>query len=330
MTEIVKCLICSSKTKRFISRLYDDRYGSPGKYDIYRCRRCGFGRTAPSLDRKRISRFYSEYYPLSNLDKQEVISRARIVPKISAWFAGIDNTAHRYIKLGSTVLDIGSGSGQSLLEIEALGGVAHGIEPDPNAQKIARSLKLKVYKGFITDNPFPNKKFDFITASQVIEHEPNPKEFLEAVKKKLNKGGMVILSFPTSDAFYRKIFGKKWIHWHVPYHINHFTRKSINILAKEVGFEVVRTRSVTPNLWTMLQLRVLFNRPAEGAPNSVWVPRTRTTRRSKERSLIRRLVITSLKYLMIPIAILNRTLDTFGQGESLLVFLKKGKNENKK
>ena len=225
------CIICGGKSKIIYNDLYDDRYGAPGRHDIYQCINCGFGRTFPGLKKKNIAKFYSNFYPLSLLDEEQVRNSASIPPIWRQWISGNNNIAHRYIKPHSKVLDIGSGSGVSLLEIIQLGAEAYGVEPDPNAQKLARSLKLNVYKGFISDNPFPDIKFNYITASQVIEHEPNPTSFLINVRKHLRDDGIIIFSFPNSDALYRKIFGRYWLHWHVPYHVNHFNTKSIKLLA---------------------------------------------------------------------------------------------------
>lgn len=324
MTNPSGCIICQGKTKLFFPDLFDDRYGAPGKYSIYRCVKCGFGTIYPILSKEKIGRFYARYYPLDRLDASQIIQSASVPNRFSTWLDGTDNIAHRYITCGSSVLDIGSASGVSLLEIEKLGGNAFGVEPDPNAKKFAKELELKVYTGFITDNPFPDIKFDFITASQVIEHDPDPKTFLEAVYKKLSSSGVVILSFPNFEALYRSIFGKRWIHWHVPYHCSFFTRKSIAILAETAGFKIAGIKTITPNLWTLLQLRVLFTTPVPGKPSTVWISGAdnKTNHISTDRYKNKTFYIINrfAKYLVMP---LNRIIDIIGQGESFLVFLKK-------
>lgn len=320
----MKCIVCGGSTKKTYSGLFDDRYGAPGKHDIYRCTRCDFGRIHPGLKPSEIGEFYAKYYPLSAQTPKSVKEAAKIMPRWQSWLNGTDNIGHHYSKQGLKVLDIGSASGVSLLEIEQLGARAYGVEPDPTAAKLAKKLKLKVHTGFITDNPFPGESFDLITASQVIEHTPDPKKFLKAVSSRLNHDGYVVLSFPNSDALFRRIFGGRWLHWHIPYHYNFFTRKALRELAKQAGLEVVKVRTITPNLWTVIQLRSLSDKPQEGKMGSVWAAQHGKSRTSAPPSLVVRAAQQAvLKGLNWAILLVNRSVDSLGLGESFLVFLKK-------
>lgn len=310
----MRCLICGGNSLPLVKDLYDDRYGAVGKHDIYVCISCGFGRTKPDLKRSEISRFYSKYYPLNSIDASEIKSSVKLVPMWQRWLSGTNHSAHLHIKPSTTVLDIGSGIGTSLMEINLMGGKAYGVEPDPNAQRLAKELNLNVYKGFITDNPFPKLQFDYVTASQVLEHEPAPRKFLQVIYKRLKVDGQAILSFPNLNAMYRKIFSKHWLHWHVPYHLNFFTQKSFTILARQCGYKVVKMKTITPNLWTLLQLKMLKFTPVEGRINPVWA--VGNTSKNIELNLGMQIVYQGM-------AVLNRFIDFVGWGESFLVFLKK-------
>lgn len=126
-----RCLVCKRPNQIFKKDLFDDRYGTPGKYSIYKCSSCGFGRIKPVIDRKDIGQFYAKYYPLGLTTAEQVKKEVNIKPKWLAWLTDTSNTAHWRILPNSTVLDIDSASGVSLLEIEQLGGEAYGVEPDP-------------------------------------------------------------------------------------------------------------------------------------------------------------------------------------------------------
>jgi 2-polyprenyl-3-methyl-5-hydroxy-6-metoxy-1,4-benzoquinol methylase len=319
------CILCHKKVKLAYQNLYDDRYGAPGRYTVYQCSSCGFGRLFPNLGKQEIGRFYAKYYPLASQTSESVKNSVRIPNQIGAWLRGINKTAHRHIRSGSTVLDIGCGSGISLLEIEKLGGSAFGVEPDHNAQKIAKKLNLRIHQGFITDNFFPGIKFDYVTASQVIEHDPDPNTFMKAVNKRLKDKGQAILSFPNVGSLAQKMFKEKWIHWHVPYHCNFFTKKSFTRLAKLSGFKIKEIKTTTPNLWTIKQVRMLFTKPEEGKTSPVWSVKTQSSQvRQTFTSLVKRKFITSiimlLSLLIIPV---NRIVDLFGQGDSFFVILEK-------
>jgi len=319
------CPLCTTPLCLLIEDLFDDRYGAPGHYSIYQCSKCGFGRIRPALKEKEIGQFYAKYYPLSSATPQSVINSVQHMSQLRAWWLGVDSVAHHYIKPMESVLDIGSASGVSLLEIEKLGGKAYGVEPDPTADKIAKKLGLRVFTGFITDNPFPKIKFDAITASQVVEHTPDPIMFLKSVHTKLKDGGYVVLTFPNLDACYRRIWGRYWIHWHVPYHFNFFTRKSFITLANQAGFRVVKIRTITPNLWSAIQLQMFVHKAKIGKMHPLWAKQhAGRIKNGKKISFFERLFqFILMRIFLIIVAPLNRFIDFLGQGESFIVWLKK-------
>lgn len=317
-----KCPCCQENLHRKEVDLFDDRYGAPGNHDIYACSSCGFGKTHPGLKKKDIGSFYERYYPISSATPETVKRGVRRISTVKKWLAGTDNVAHEYAKRNQVVLDVGSASGVSLLEIKSLGAKAYGVEPDPNGKRLGQKLGLKVHKGFITDNPFPRVKFNLVTGSQVIEHEPDPLTFLLAIKDKLRKNGRIVLSFPNYHAFYRSLFGRRWIHYHIPYHLNFFTRRSINLLAKKAGLNVVKLRTITPNEWSLLQARAIMeDKPQYGVPSPIWskAPSDQLHAQSNHRSYIDTLFFVLSRIFLIVITPINRLVDSLGMGESFLV-----------
>lgn len=318
----MKCKICGGKTHLYLKDLYDDRYGAPGLHAVYRCGSCGYGITYPGIKKNQIGKFYARYYPLASYSALDIKNLAKIPSKFARWVKGLNHTCHWYIRKNKKVLDIGSGSGVSLLEIRKLGGIGFGIEPDPNAQKIAKRLHLKVFPGFLTDNPFPGVKFDYVTASQVIEHDPDPVDFLKVARQRLNKGGKIILSFPNIDSLYEIIFKEKWLNWHVPYHLSFMSKKSLQIAVDKAGLRIIKIRTITPNLWTFLQLRMYLSPIEEGKPNPIWVSTKKmSTSKTADSYIKMSLMKKSLSLVIILLSILNRIIDVIGQGDSILVFL---------
>lgn len=318
----IKCTVCNSNAYPFKDGLFDVRYGAPGKYSIYKCQKCSFGKTVPGLKVKEIGRFYAKYYPLKSVTPESVKKSVNIPSLWLAWLLGVDNTAHWYIRNNSIVLDIGCGTGQSLLEIEKLGGKAYGVEPDPSAQKIAKKLQFRVHQGFITDNFFPGIKFDYITASQVIEHDPDPKAFLQAVYKHLKDDGKVIMSFPNINSFYRFLFSRKWINWHVPYHCNFFSYKAFVMLIDSVGFKIRKITTITPTEWTVTQILMLMQKNSEGEPGFVW-KMINDAKTNSDLSLLKITKKLMKLFISIPVILINRLVDLFGQGDSFLVVMEK-------
>lgn len=91
--------------------------------------------------------------------------------------------------------------------------------------------------------------------------------------------------------------------------------------------KINRINTITPNLWTLLQIRMLFDKVKEGEKNSIWSISVYNDISINYFSLLK-YKITFLKFLiiiimMIPITIFNRIVDLFGQGDSYTIVLEK-------
>lgn len=335
--EGLPCPVCKAESYVAVRDIFDDRYGCPDLFQLVRCTSCGHTMTSPRLGEADLGPLYSTYYPRRQVVIADLIAAARGVAsggsKLRRWWEGTDNQGQYSVRPGEKILDLGCGSGLSLLEAQALGGEAYGIETDPNIRRIADALGLRIHIGNIYDQPFPGVQFDLIVLNQVIEHIPEPENTLEALKNRLKPGGRIILAFPNLNALSRHLAGERWIHWHIPFHLQHFDRSHFEQLAGRLGFKVNKVRTVTPNIWTLLQLRAFAFRPQRGQPNPMWVvegpapevegqaaaPATvqaiSPTRRVK-RAI--RVIITNL------MALAGRAVDATGMGDSIVVELKLG------
>ncbi len=91
---------------------------------------------------------------------------------------------------GSSVLDVGCGSGMALSVIKAINPQREcaGIEPTDDLVDIWNLRNLNVTKGSATDIPFDNNNFDTVFSSHVLEHIDNDllatKEILRVAKKR--------------------------------------------------------------------------------------------------------------------------------------------------
>ena len=323
----MKCKICSLKMEVFIEGIFDNRHGYPGRFDIYRCKNCGFYSTYPQPTNQELDRLYTDYYPRSGLNPDQVKASATQLKtpkdKLAIWLNGTGNSCHFHAMPGMRVLDYGCGTGASLLEIRSLGADAYGIEVDENIRPVAKALGLNMYIGSLEDSPYPDQFFDLITLNQVIEHIPDPLTFLLAVKTKLKQDGKIMLSCPNPDSLSRRLIGKKWLHWHVPYHLNHFSKTSLKRLLEQAGLNVTNIRVVTPNLWTVLQLRLLVAKVEEGQRDTSWDLAAVAKKESRQINTFDRLLLklTSLlsgrfKFMLV---LYNRPVDLLGMGDSFVV-----------
>jgi len=328
------CKICGAQLSRLIEALFDDRHGYVGRFDIYRCEGCGFCQTVPEIPEDKIGEIYTQYYPRKDLiDIEEVKQHPiNLLPERKRWWMGVNNTAHYHIKAGTRVLDIGCGDCTSVREIEAMGAEGYGIEPDQNIRPIVEALGLKVHIGLFDEVPYPDKFFDYITMSQVLEHIHHPIKLLSSFQRILKDDGEIILGVPNVDSHLRSKYGRQWLNWHVPYHINHFSRKSLELLAKKSGYWIETIVTITPNLWVDLQKRLARYPVQEGVKvpffNGEPEPPLDGEAPGRITILVKR-YLDSLRArfghgLFLRILAL-RLIDRLGKGESYLVFLGKSR-----
>lgn len=321
------CPVCEGTEFTSNAKIFDDRYGEPNSYELIQCRTCAHLSTAPRLREIDLPSLYSTYYPRKNASVFNIQNEAKKIlhpyAALLRWWNGIDNQGQYLVRPGEHMLDIGCGSGTSLLEANALGAIAYGIEADPNVRPIAEELALNIHIGSLHDNPFPNRTFDLIVLNQVIEHIPEPYLALQALRNKLSSHGRMVLVFPNINSFWCRLFGIRWINWHVPYHLHHFTKANFKKMATRCGYQVKAIRTITPNVWTILQIRTFFMRIKQGSPTSLWAVSKSSDQGSHDgagnfwlKNLARRIVLFAIS---IPLSLTNRTLDVIGIGDSIMI-----------
>jgi len=328
----IKCKICGGQLSAFYKDIFDDRHGYPGRFDIYRCVSCGFGQTVPEIPADQIGDIYTRYYPRKNTINLDDIRKQQvsIMPSMQRWMLGVNNTAHYHVRPGTKVLDVGCGDCTSIREINFIGAEGYGIEPDQNVKELVSALGLKVHIGLFHEMPYEDGFFDYITMSQVLEHIHDPAGLLKDFSRILKNNGQLIIGVPNINSRLRKRFGTRWLNWHVPYHINHFSEVSLRRLASQSGFSVRKIRTYTPNLWVDLQKRLANYPVKEGVRvpflNGESVPTDRNPAHQLRPSLFKRLVNRIERHTNI-VALINilflRAIDLTGAGESFLLILEK-------
>jgi len=285
--------------------------------------------TLPRLREEDLPQLYGTYYPRKALTAELVARQAAqaqtLFARLTRWWMGGDNQGQFHVHRGEKMLDIGCGSGFSLLVAKGLGAEPYGVEPDPNVQKLASELGLRIHSGSIHDQPFPGISFDLVVLNQVIEHIPEPGRALEVIAGRLTPGGRVILVFPNRSSLWCRIFGKRWINWHVPYHLHHFEKQGFCQMAARYGLQMKRARTITPNLWTLLQVRSLRSEPIRGQPNPLWqvadaVPKESGGKRKHVKQDVKAIV---LLLFVGAFGLVNRCIDLLGFGDSLMVELER-------
>ncbi len=134
-------------------------------------------------------------------------------------------------------LDIGCGSGYLLANLQRRGVKPTGIEPGGWGQIAAREKKVQVVHGLLELGTF-SKKFDYVSATDVLEHQSDPYVLMKLIRHYLADTGRAYLSFPLADTFRPWLMRARWAMVIPPTHCSFFTRKSFARLAAKVGFRI--------------------------------------------------------------------------------------------
>jgi SAM-dependent methyltransferase len=164
------------------------------------------------------------------------------------WLA-LDGDGSFHTRKGSgRLLDIGCNEGRGLQIYRRNGFRPEGLELNARAAEVARAAGFTVYETPLEDF-CATAPYDVVVLSNVLEHSLDPKHMLRDVARILKPGGQVWISCPNSQSWLRRLFGRAWINWHVPFHIVHFSPRTLRGLLVETGFTGITFRQITPALW---------------------------------------------------------------------------------
>jgi 2-polyprenyl-3-methyl-5-hydroxy-6-metoxy-1,4-benzoquinol methylase len=314
----MECSICHfhDSSSSYLN-LYDDRYGYPGRFAIFQCLLCGHKQLKADFTSDQLLELYSNYYPRSSFDLQQYKPHQE-VSGFNAWLNGDYCSAYLWIPKNVRVLDIGCGFGESLGYYTARGCEAYGVEADINIERIAQTFNLNIHVGLFKSDVYESNFFDYITLDQVIEHAVNPVQMLCDIAQVLKPGGKVILSTPNSRGWGVRAFGRRWINWHTPYHLQHFSEESMQLAAEQAGLILESAKTITHSNWLYYQWIHLALFPEMGHPSVFWSPGLILGLREKIWvKMISVIHQTKINHL------LTRLFDGFGLGDNYLFILVK-------
>ncbi len=103
-----------------------------------------------------------------------------------------------FLRPGTRVLEVGSGSGALTERIQAMGCTVVGIERDPEAAEKARRFCEDVLVGDIEVLPLDLEaaSFDFLLLIDVLEHLVHPKETVRRLLPFVHPDGHVVVALP--------------------------------------------------------------------------------------------------------------------------------------
>ena len=239
MTELIpECPVCDSTRAQVHLHGADhslaaNDFGSSrqgtGFGAVLRCPDCGFG--------------FSRLRP--GEDRLAALYREMDIGVYEAETPGRERTARRHFDIVSRhvspggLLDVGCASGLFLSLAVDAGWEAVGVEPCRTlCGKAQERLGARADVRCLTlqEADFPPSSFDAITLWDVLEHVPEPVDFLARCRHLLRPSGAVFVNVPDIDSLQARLFGSRWPLL-LPEHLNYFNRESLRLCGEKAGLE---------------------------------------------------------------------------------------------
>lgn len=160
-------------------------------------------------------------------------------------------------------VDVGAGDGGFLKTVRSEKKI--GVDISASARKIMEKTGITT----MTDKEFlltRNLNADVISFWHMLEHVPNPWDYLTAARYNLAKNGRIIIGIPSIDCLEYYLFGNNW--FHTPkFHLYENSPRSISILLEKTGFKIKYIDYWSPehHLPTTLQSFINVTAKSQGA-----------------------------------------------------------------
>jgi len=214
------CLLCESRSLYLFSS-ENHGVGPNSSFRVFKCSNCKSTRISPTPE--NLGSYYSNYHSL---------------PSGKSWARSQKGCKNRLriiksnIQKSQVILDIGAGSGAFVSASINNGFQTQAIETEilcrEHIQKnlgIAVSSDLHEYSKKNLPTP------QVVTLWHVLEHIPNPIEFLDQIIVLFGSDIKIIIEVPNADSWQFHLFHSFWPHLDVPRHLFIPSERGIQLLA---------------------------------------------------------------------------------------------------
>jgi 2-polyprenyl-3-methyl-5-hydroxy-6-metoxy-1,4-benzoquinol methylase len=204
-------------------------------FSIIRCRHCTL-RFIANREAEIIDELYQAFHQKGGCyDLRYNETDLRRGPTFEHWLDIIE----RIIPAGK-LLDIGSAYGEFLRRAARRERWnLSGVEIDPEAARQAGiASKADVRSGRIEEQTFNRHHFDIITAFELVEHLPNPRDTIRQIFEWLKPEGIFCLSTPNMNKLKNRISKRERENFYIPpEHLLFFNRRALRIMLESLGFK---------------------------------------------------------------------------------------------
>lgn len=273
--------------------------GAKNNFDIFVCDRCEsiFTSLLPTDDE---TEDYDAYYTDANLAAPEFISER--LREILGGFSGYRKT--------NRLLDIGFGAGTILDEAQRQGWDTFGTEVSKTAFDHAKQQGRQVLHGTLRAAGFEDDFFDVITASEILEHLPEPEKELHEIARILRPAGLFWATTPSAKSLSFRLMKEKWTIISPPEHTQIYSKVGAEMMLEKAGFENVKILATALN---PAEIMNYYRSPKKGIENFDRVGKGYELNEKLTSSPFRKRIKEGL----------NKGLNLFQLGDSLKIFAQK-------
>lgn len=243
-------------------------HGAENGWVLARCARCEVRFTIELPTNEQLVELYDRMYTEGDVYQMHLDELSRLAAGEREG-AGLYRTLiflKRYRpRAGDRLLEVGCGVGTFLVRARDRGWNAEGIDLSESAIRASREIHgMPVRVGNFTDLELDANRYAAIVAWEVLEHLPNPRQFLAQARRLLRPGGIIACSVPNEGRKvpYPGVRGPASV---PPVHLNFWDRGALKaffelndlsidrIITQRTMNSVVNPRSDLPR-FTRLQL----------------------------------------------------------------------------
>ena len=217
---------------------------------IHRCEGCGFRQVRPRLPAAALATLYGgDYFDSGSAHGFAGYARQRQRYERDAYF--LARELRRLAPVGR-FLEVGSALGFLLASLEPITGwEIEGVEVSPFGAWYARDrFGARVHRGTLEEVELPSAAFDYVLQKDLLEHVIHPRRHLEETRRIMRPRARLRVITPNGEADVRPlqcaaagsapdvlpILGQG--------HLSFFSQAQLRRLFEDVGFRVLRVRSI--------------------------------------------------------------------------------------
>lgn len=141
-----------------------------------------------------------------------------------------------------SALDVGCATGALIEHLARRGWRVQGVEPcEPAASYGVKHRKVPIHVGTV-DELSDRQRYSLIHSSHVIEHVPDPRRFLIALRDRLEDEGVLVIVTPNTAGLQPKLFAARW-RSAIADHVNLFSLSGLTRVASEIGLRRVASKT---------------------------------------------------------------------------------------